>query len=272
MLISDTAIINHKASLGKDVRIGNNVHIKSNVIIEDNVIIDDFSIINENVHIKSGTFVGAYSIIGEKLAGFYEDTNSYENKPCMIGANSVIRSHSVIYADVNVGDYLVTGHRVTIREGAIIGHHTRIGTNCDIQGDCMIGDYVSLHSNVFIAQKTVIKDYVWIFPHVILTNDPTPPSDNIIGSTVDSFASIAAGSVILPGIHVGENSLVGAHSLVRSDVTPETVVAGNPAREINTIYNVKNRTTGERVYPWREHFTRGMPWKNVGYEQWVKDN
>lgn len=268
MSISSTAVIGQNVSLGKSIKIGCNSIIKDNVIIEDNVIIDDFCIINENVRIKAETFVGPYSILGEKLGSYYRDPQDYKNKQSTIGLNSIIRSHSIIYADVHIGDYFQTGHRVTIREGAMIGHHTRIGTLCDIQGDCIIGNYVSLHSNVHIGQTSVIKDYAWIFPYVILTNDPTPPSENIVGPVIESFALVATGSVILPGIRIGEGSLVGAQSLVRKDVAPETVVAGNPAKEICSIYDIKNKETGEQVYPWREHFTRGMPWENVGYDRW----
>lgn len=269
MSIASTAVIGHNVSLGKNIKIGCHTLIKDNVIIGDNVVIEDFCIINENVQIKSETFVGPYSILGEKHASYYQEPFNYKNKQSTIGLNSIIRSHSIIYADVEIGDYFQTGHRVTIREGALIGHHTRIGTLCDIQGDCRIGNYVSLHSNVFIAQKSVIKDYVWLFPHVILTNDPTPPSENIMGSVIESFAVVAAGSVILPGIHIGENSLVGAQSLVREDVASKTVVVGNPAKEIYSIYDVKNKVTGEKVYPWQEHFLRGMPWANIGYDRWL---
>ena len=43
-------------------------------------------------------------------------------------------------------------------------------------------------------------------------------------------AWIGAGATILPGVTVGENSVVGAGSVVTHDVEPNTVVAGNPAR------------------------------------------
>jgi UDP-3-O-[3-hydroxymyristoyl] glucosamine N-acyltransferase len=67
----------------------------------------------------------------------------------------------------------------------------------DLQGHCEIGDYVRFHSNVHIGQKSKIGNFVWIFPYVVLTNDPYPPSNNLVGVTVHDFAAIATMSVIL---------------------------------------------------------------------------
>ena len=46
---------------------------------------------------------------------------------------------------------------------------------------------------------------------------------------------IGAGAIIMPGITVGENSVVGAGSVVTKDVPPNTVVVGNPARVLREI-------------------------------------
>ena len=139
----------------------------------------------------------------------------------------------------------------------------------DIQGNCKIGNYVSMQSGVYVAAQSVIKDFVWLFPHVVLTNDPHPPSELELGITIEDFACVAARSVILPGKVVGKDSLVGAGTVVNKDVPPGKVVVGNPCREMEDTINIKNKFTGEDVYPWRYHFDRGMPWKDVGYDTWA---
>lgn len=243
------------------VRIGNNV------VIEDNVYIDYDVIIRDNVHIKAGTYVGARCILGEYLMDFYAD-RSNKTHPLTIGKNSLIRSETIIYGDTQIGDEFSTGHRVTIRENSTIGHHVRIGTLSDVQGSCSIGNYVSLHSNVFVAPETTIKDYVWIFPHVVITNDQTPPSDNIMGVTINEFASVAAASVILPGVTIGKDSLVGAGAVVTKDVAEGKVYVGNPAKEKCDTTVITGRIDGKQVYPWRYTFDRGMPWKGCGFDEW----
>lgn len=189
-----------------------------------------------------------------------------------IGKNSLLRSETIIYGDNDFGEALQTGHRVTIREKSKIGNHVRIGTLSDIQGHCEIQDYVNMHSNVHIGQKSIIKKYAWIFPYVILTNDPNPPSEDLLGVTVEEFAIIATSTVVLPGKIIGEGALVGAGSVVTKDVSANMIAVGNPAREKGSTEKIRNDVTGQQVYPWQYTFDRGMPWQGIGYEKWLSEN
>lgn len=253
--ISEKAIIRDGVILG------------DNIIIEDDVFIDYNCIIRDNVHIKRGTRIGAGTILGEYLVDFYSDLNNKVH-PLIIGENSVIRSYSVIYGDTTLGDNFQSGHRVTIRENAKIGNNVTVGTLSDIQGYCEIGNYVNLHSNVHIGHLSKIDDYVWIFPYVVLTNDPTPPSDNLVGVHVHSFAIISTSSTILPGVDIASDCLVAAGAVVTKDVPKYAVVGGNPAKQISDIRNIKNKVTGESAYPWRNHFKRRMPWQESDFNNW----
>jgi acetyltransferase-like isoleucine patch superfamily enzyme len=246
------------------------VIVGENVTFGKNVTIGAGSIIYDHVRLKDNVIVGPHSIVGEPLASVY-DNLFYQNPELVISENSLIRSHAIIYAGSQIGPGFSCGHRVTIREGTKIGQNVRIGTLCDIQGDCSIGDYVRLHSNVHIGMKSSIGNYVWIFPYVVLTNDPHPPSETLLGVTIEEFAVIATMSVILPGVRVGKDALIGASSMVRKDVPAEMVVAGNPAKEIISVREIKNKRTGEAVYPWRYTFDRGMPWQGTSFETWFQN-
>jgi acetyltransferase-like isoleucine patch superfamily enzyme len=260
-------MIHPSAKIGQNVTIKEGVNIGENVTIEDDVYIDYGCIIRDNVHIKKGGFIGARSILGEYLMDFYNDKiNKFH--PLVIGEKALIRTENVIYGDTLIGDNFQSGHKITIREDTKIGSNVRVGTLSDIQHRCNIGNCVSIHSNCFIGEESIINDYVWIFPHVVLTNDPTPPSDKLLGVTIDSFALVAARSVILPGVHIHEDALIGAGAVVTKDVAKETVVVGNPAKEICSIKEIKNKFTCETVYPWRYTFKRGMPWEDSDYEAW----
>lgn len=260
---------NQDYKLGKNVTLKENVIIGQNVIIEDNVYIDYGTIIKDNVHIKKDSFVGARCILGEFLCDFFKDKKNKEHK-LVIGKNSIIRSDTIIYGECNIGDNFQSGHRVTIRENTNIGRNVRIGTNGDIQDNVIIGNYVNIHSDVFISAKNIINDYVWIFPRVLFTNDPNPPSHDLLGSVVESFAAIGAGTIILPGAHIKGNTLIGAGTIVRGEIREDGVYVGNPCRRVKDIGDIKSKLTGKNVYPWRDEYDRGMPWEDIGYEEWMK--
>ena len=88
----------------------------------------------------------------------------------------------------------------------------------------------------------MIGNYVWLLPNVVITNDPHPPSNVSLGVTVEDFAVIAAQSVLLPGIVVRRGAVVGAGSVVTSDVPEDTLVTGVPARTIGPTSKIKLRT------------------------------
>lgn len=240
-------------------RIGNNVRIGDNTIIYDNVVIGDNSIICNDC------------VIGEPLNGYYANQNTYENPGTIIGEDSLIRSHTIIYANNKLGKGLQTGHRVTIREETVIGNYCSVGTLCDIQGHSVFGNYVRLHSNVHIGQNSTIGNYCWIYPYTVFTNDPTPPSEICIGPTVGDYSIIATHCLLLPGVVIGKHCLVGACSLVTKDVKDYTVAIGSPAKAVKDIREVKDRETGNAHYPWPLRFDRNMPWKGLIYEEWLKN-
>lgn len=261
--------------IGNNVSFGNNVTIGHNCIIEDQVVIGDNTYIDSNVIIRRQTvlgedsFIGANCIIGEYLMDFCVDRKEHSHL-LTIGNHALIRSGSILYAGSVIGDGFQTGHQVTIRENAVIGNHVSVGTLSDIQGNCVIGNYARLHSNVHVGQLSVIDDFTWIFPYVVLTNDPTPPSENLVGVHIHPFAIVATGAIIMPGIEIGQDSLVAAGAIVTKPVADYAVAAGNPAKQISDVRNIKNKLTGEPAYPWRHYFGRAMPWEEMGFEAWFE--
>lgn len=244
-MIHPTAIVSPKCRLGPGVTVG------------------PYTIIHENVQLGENCSIGSHCEIGHP-------TPRAEGRPLIIGSGATIRSHSVFYEGSTIGRDLTTGHRVTVREATTAGDGFQIGTLSDIQGNCRIGDYVRFHSNVHIGQHSRLGDFVWVFPYVVLTNDPHPPSHVMSGVTLEDYVAIATMSVILPGVKIGRGALVGAHSSVTRDVPPDTVAAGVPARPIcRTDEIILKDGSGKVAYPWRRHFHRGYPDEVV--ERWIEE-
>lgn len=242
-MIHPTAIVSSKAHLGVGVSVG------------------PFTVIHDDVVVHDRSTIEGHCEIGHPSA-------LAEGRSLVIGEGALIRSHSIFYQGSEFGAGLVTGHRVTVRELTMAGKNLQIGTLTDIQGHCSIGDYVRTHSNVHIGQKSRIHDFVWLFPYVVLTNDPHPPSNVCVGCEIEKFAVIATMSVILPGVQVGEGALVAAHSSVNKDVLPHTVVGGSPAKFLCDTSQIKLKDgSGQRAYPWPRHFHRGYPDEVI--QQWM---
>jgi len=111
------------------------------------------------------------------------------------------------------------------------GKNTKIGKNVFINSCCRFQD----NGGIEIGDKTMIGPNVTI---VTLNHDVNPetrinatPKSVKIGKNV----WIGADCTILPGITIGDNSIIGAGSVVTKDVPYNVVVAGNPARIIKNI-------------------------------------
>lgn len=243
--------ISPRASIGKNVRIGDNTVIFDNVIIEDNVTI------------------AHNCVIGEPLNDYYSNPE-YDNPKTIIGTNSLIRSHAIIYAGNKLGENVSTGHCIILGENNLIGHHTVIGTLATVQGNVSIGNYCHIYNNVIISQLCTIGNFVFIFANVVMTNDPYPPSDDLIGSTISDYTQIAVNSTILPGVKVGENCFIGANSVVKKSFPDYSLVMGDPAELIMDIRKYVILGKG-KLYPWMYRYSRGMPWKDIGYEAWMEE-
>ena len=157
---------------------------------------------------------------------------SPNSKPPVIGKNHTIRSNSIIYNDVVIGDNFRTGHNVVIRENTNIGDDVLIGTNTVIEGDVIIGNDVSIQSNVYIPTNSVIEDNVFIGPCACFTNDKYPVRINyeLQGPKIRRGASIGGNTTFLSNVEIGEGSIVAAGAIVIHSVPPFYLAIGTPAR------------------------------------------
>jgi acetyltransferase-like isoleucine patch superfamily enzyme len=160
-----------------------------------------------------------------------------------IGRECVIRSHTVIYEDVEIGDRVETGHHVLIREGSRIGSESRIGSYAKLDGRVEVGSRVSIQSGAYLPHLTIVEDDVFIGPGVIVTNDPYPMSRRLLGVRIARGAIIGAGAVLLAGVEIGERAVVGAGAVVTRSIPAGMVAYGCPARIMMTRdeYDEKRR-------------------------------
>ena len=135
--------------------------------------------------------------------------------------------------------------------GCTIGDETKIGTFVEIQKGVTIGARCKISSHTFICEGVTIESGVFVGHGVTFVNDRYPRATSATGelqteadwvcekTLIKANASIGSGTTLLGGITVGENSIIGAGSVVTKDVPPNVTVAGNPARILKKL-NPKN--------------------------------
>ena len=115
----------------------------------------------------------------------------------------------------------------------------RIGNHVSIQKDCHIGaiNKIIIGNNVLLASKVYISDH----SHGEITAEALsmPPALRKLHSKgpviIEDNVWLGEGVVVLAGVTIGENSIVGANAVVTKSIPKNCVAAGNPARIIREI-------------------------------------
>jgi acetyltransferase-like isoleucine patch superfamily enzyme len=156
-------------------------------------------------------------------------------------------------------------YRSELAQGVRIGRGstTYLGTMFDVgpQGRVTIGDYSLIHGAWFICDSEIeVGDYALISWNVVFMDtygvsvDPEQRRQQLAALPNDRHRRMPRGApakpirlgnnvwlgfdcVVLPGVTIGDGSVVGARSVVTQDVPPFTLVAGNPARVLRQIEN-----------------------------------
>ncbi|MHA1512690.1 MAG: acyltransferase [Candidatus Hodarchaeales archaeon] len=198
------------------------------------------STIDENSIIDPSVIIGYPIRSKTKQITLNEQTSSLEilydesSSGSKIGKRNHIRAFSTIYEDTHLDNDVETGTHVVIREKSQIGAGSIIGTATIIDGEVIIGKNARIQSHNFIPPRIRIGDNVFLGPSVSFANDIYPVSSRLIQTIVKDHVVIGIASIILPGITLGERSVIGAGSVVTKDVPSDTVVLGSPAKPIMT--------------------------------------
>ena len=156
-----------------------------------------------------------------------------------IGDAVMLGGHVVIHAGVEIGEGARVGDHAQIRNGAMIGAGATIGSYSSIDPGVSIGERSSIQTRCYITAGAVVEADVFVGPGVTLTNDNTMarhgPEKEFEGPTLRRACRVGGGSVICPGVEIGEEAFVAAGAVVTADVEPRTVVMGVPARRLRDV-------------------------------------
>jgi serine O-acetyltransferase len=255
-VIGSHAVIYEGVKLGKGFRCGHRTTIGPDAEIGDNCSVGQNSVV-EYSRIGDNTVVHNFVHLGVMPSDKYDYKNAGRDfEPlCKIGPDSIIRSHSNIYAKTEFGERLHVGHGARVRECIRAGKKVLIGTNVTMEGFSELGDNVVMLTNSHLTSFAKMKDRSYITVGAVTSNTPHPLCPQarqcLIGPTIEEDVKIAMNAFIGPGVTVGRNSLIGAGAVVVKDVPEGVVVVGNPLRILKKVEEVTCRF-GRRMGPYVE--------------------
>lgn len=214
--------------------LGDGVTLPPNVLIGGNVVIHDGTVIGPAVRIQDGAVVGKPLALGARSTA-----SRATPSPCELGEGATVGANAVLLAGARVGPHALVGDRAHVRERAVVGEHSVVGSGTAIDNDVTIAARVKIQTGCYITAFSLLEDDVFVAPCVTTTNDNAmgrhPRGQELEGARLRRACRVGAGSVLLPGIEVGEEAFVAAGALVSRDVAPRSLVMGVPAREVRRV-------------------------------------
>ena len=143
--------------------------------------------------------------------------------------------------DVTFGEGVVVGPFTNLY-GCRIGTETHIGPFVEVQRGAVIGSRCKVQSHTFVCDGVELGDEVFVGHGVIFINDKRPRATTANGTlqtqddwellrtVVEDRASLGSGAIVLGGVRIGSEAVIGAGAVVTSDVDPGETVTGVPAR------------------------------------------
>jgi acetyltransferase-like isoleucine patch superfamily enzyme len=213
--------------LGERVTIGEDVAFGAHVVVHDGVVIGD------------GCIVEDHAILGRRPRLSGRSSARGEIGDLRIGERVTVCAGAIVFAGASIGEGAILGDQSFVRERSTVGPGSVVGRGSVLDNDVAIGARVRIQTNVYITAFSVVEDDVFVGPCAMTTNDDTMArhdSDYALrGATLRRACRVGGGTVLTPGVEVGEEAFVAAGAVVTRDVPARAVVMGVPARVVREV-------------------------------------
>ena len=141
----------------------------------------------------------------------------------------------------SAGDQLVIKGKIKVRGKVVVGKRVTIGSDSSLlaikNGIIKLGDNVYFNGGIIsstlsveLGNDVIVSADALIIDHNGFGLDGNPPVEKPV--KIGNHVWIGVRATILKGVTIGDNSVIGAASVVAEDVEPNSIVVGNPARRI----------------------------------------
>lgn len=158
----------------------------------------------------------------------------------VFGDNVRVGDHVMIDADCYIGDDSFIGHNCVLKNNIRIGNHSVFSHLSMCEAGAIIGNHVTIHAQCNITTGAIIEDHVFMGPMSMTINTHTIShgrsfAPKIEGPTIGYGSRIGSRAIIMPGVVIGREVVVGAGSIVTKNCEPFGVYIGSPALRIGEV-------------------------------------
>jgi UDP-2-acetamido-3-amino-2,3-dideoxy-glucuronate N-acetyltransferase len=213
--------------LGEDVRIGANVVFGAHVVVHDGTVIGDGCTIEDHV------------VLGKRPKLAKGSSAQGEVGALELAAGVTVCASAVVFAGARIGEGAILGDQSFVRERSEVGPGSLIGRGSVVDNDVRVGARVKVQTGVYLTAFSLLEDDVFVGPGATTTNDDTMArhgsQTQLRGATLRRASRVGGGSVLTPGVEIGEEAFVAAGAVVTHDVPARAVVMGVPARVVREV-------------------------------------
>jgi acetyltransferase-like isoleucine patch superfamily enzyme len=203
--------------------------------------IADTAIVYPGTVVGEGCKILDYAVVGKQPTLSPRSTAKREDlPPLVLGPGTIVSTGAIVFAGTTVGERVIVGDQACVRERCTIGDDVVVGRGSLVENDTSVGARTRIQANAYVTAYSLLEDDVFIAPCVITTNDnymgrTEKRLELMKGPTIRRGARVGGGSVLLPGIEIGEEAFIGAGAVVLRDVPPRAVMVGSPARQLREV-------------------------------------
>jgi acetyltransferase-like isoleucine patch superfamily enzyme len=203
--------------------------------------IAESAVVHAGVELGADVLVGDHAVLGKQPTLGRRSTAARDPlAPLVVGDETAILALAVVFAGTRLGRRVVIGDQACVRERCELGDEVVVGRGSLVENDTTIGPRTRIQANAYVTAYSLLEEDVFIAPGVTTTNDnfmgrTEARLAQMRGPTIRRGARVGGGAILLPGIEVGEEAVVGAGAVVTRDVPARAVVVGNPARQIREV-------------------------------------